>query len=171
MPGFADLEYSIVEPRLTSCRTHPGVAFTQGNAPTVLVIFQEFPASIIEEHGRQALEAIETMSGKPVPGQVWRKLKSIVTASGDGSGGGAQIAEDRVALLMDQYRRMLRFLGGKGCLVNSVHAEVEQIRLAHAGARFHINHRMLERNRLSCNEVLERRRLLVWTTPSKYTQR
>lgn len=113
------------------------------------MLFQEFPASIIEEHGRQALEAIETMSGKPVPGQVWRKLKPIAT----GSGGGAQRSGDRVALLTDQYRQMLRFLGEKGCLVNSVHAEVEQMRLALAGARFYVNHRMLGKGLHSVTQV------------------
>lgn len=81
---------------------------------------QEFPASIIEAHGRPALEAIETMCGKRVPGQTWRKLAPAVGSGG--AGGGA--ADIRVAALMDQYRQMLRFLGEKGCLLNSVRPEV-----------------------------------------------
>lgn len=82
---------------------------------------QEFPRSICEAHGRPALEAIETMSGKRVPGQVWRKLAS---SHGGGGGGGVGRADERVSALMDQYRQMLRFLGEKGCLLNSVRPEV-----------------------------------------------
>lgn len=75
---------------------------------------QEFPGSVLETHGQPVLEAIETMSGRKVPGQAWRKIHP--------SGGGR--AEDRVALLMEQYRQMLRFLGEKGCLLHSVRPEV-----------------------------------------------
>lgn len=91
---------------------------------------QEFPRSICEAHGRPALEAIETMSGKRVPGQVWRRLRPVTAGGkngggmGGGSGGGIGRADDRVAALMDQYRQMLRFLGEKGCLLNSVRPEV-----------------------------------------------
>lgn len=83
---------------------------------------QDFPASIIEAHGRPALEAIETMSGKRIPGQVWRKL-GPVTVAGVGGGGGAK-ADNRVASLMDQYQQMLKFLKEKGCLLNCLPAEV-----------------------------------------------
>ncbi len=60
------------------------------------------------------------MSGKRVPGQVWRKL----AGGGGGKGGGVGKADERVAALMEQYRQMLRFLGEKGCLLNSVRPEV-----------------------------------------------
>lgn len=65
------------------------------------------------------------MSGKRVPGQVWRKLGPGPTGgkgSGDRSGLGR--ADKRVAALMEQYRQMLRWLGEKGCLLNSVRPEV-----------------------------------------------
>lgn len=75
---------------------------------------QEFPGSITGAHGKPAIEAIETMSGKKVPGQTWRKIAP-------GKGGRA---EDRIPLLLDQYRHMLRFLTEKGCLLNSVRPEV-----------------------------------------------
>lgn len=61
------------------------------------------------------------MSGKRVPGQVWRKLGP---SPGGGKGGSGGRADDRVAALMEQYRQMLRFLGEKGCLLNSVRPEV-----------------------------------------------
>lgn len=62
------------------------------------------------------------MSGKRVPGQVWRKLGP---SPGGGKGGSGGRADDRVAALMEQYRQMLRFLGEKGCLLNSVRPEVQ----------------------------------------------
>lgn len=66
------------------------------------------------------------MSGKRVPGQVWRKLgPSPGGGKGGGSGGGVVgRADERVAALMEQYHQMLRFLGEKGCLLNSVRPEV-----------------------------------------------
>lgn len=75
------------------------------------------------------------MSGKRVPGQVWRKLGP---GPGGGKGGGGGVsggsslgrADDRVAALMEQYRQMLRFLGEKGCLLNSVRPEVRSLLLA-----------------------------------------
>ncbi|CAM9417721.1 unnamed protein product, partial [Hapterophycus canaliculatus] len=82
---------------------------------------QEFPRSVCEAHGRPALEAMETMSGKRVPGQVWNKLSPH---PGGGGGGGVGRADERVAALIGQYRQMLRFLGEKGCLLNSVRPEV-----------------------------------------------
>ena len=86
--------------------------------------FQEFPKSIVEAHGRPALEAIESMSGKRVPGQVWQKISPLMTAAGDSGDGDVTRPESRVTLLMDQYKKMLRFLGEKGCLVNSIRPEV-----------------------------------------------
>lgn len=65
------------------------------------------------------------MSGKRVPGQVWRKLSS---SHRGGGGGGVGRADERVSALMDQYRQMLRFLGEKGCLLNSVRPEVHGYR-------------------------------------------
>lgn len=92
---------------------------------------QEFPRSICEAHGRPALEAIETMSGKRVPGQVWRKLGPS-PGGGKSSGGGSGMgkADERVSALMEQYRQMLRFLGEKGCLLNTVRPEVRLLHLA-----------------------------------------
>lgn len=75
---------------------------------------QNFPGSIIEAHGRPALEAIEVMSGRKVPGQAWRKITQA---------GGSRV-EERISLLMEQYRQMLRFLGVKGCLLNYLRPEV-----------------------------------------------
>eukprot|EP00903_Cladosiphon_okamuranus_P009303 g8875.t1 len=94
------------------------------NANVATTFIEEFPRSICEAHGRPALEAIETMSGKRVPGQVWRKL-GPGPGGGKGSGGGSGLgrADDRVAALMEQYRQMLRYLGEKGCLLNSVRPE------------------------------------------------
>lgn len=65
------------------------------------------------------------MSGKRVPGQVWRKL-GPAPGGGKGSSGGGGVgrADERIAALMEQYRQMLRFLGEKGCLLNSVRPEV-----------------------------------------------
>lgn len=81
------------------------------------VFAQEFPASIIEANGRHAFEAIETMSGKKVPGQVWRKISTAVDMRMD----------DRIGMLVEQYRQMLRFLGEKGCLLNFIRPEVELV--------------------------------------------
>lgn len=56
--------------------------------------------SIIESDGRLALEAIEKMSGKQIPGQSWRRLQSQ-----------ARIPwENRCTMLQEQYSAMLRFL-------------------------------------------------------------
>lgn len=72
------------------------------------------------------------MSGKRVPGQVWRKLgPGPGGGKGGGSGGsGVGRADERIAALMDQYRQMLRFLGEKGCLLNSVRPEVQLLQIA-----------------------------------------
>lgn len=83
-------------------------------SPPHKTTLQHFPTSVLEMNGRPALEAIETMSGRKVPGQSWGKI----SPAGGGRG------EDRVPLLMEQYRHMLRFLVEKGCLLNSVRPEV-----------------------------------------------
>lgn len=56
------------------------------------------------------------MSGRKVPGQTWRKITQA---------GGSRI-EERISLLMEQYRQMLRFLGEKGCLLNYLRPEVNR---------------------------------------------
>ncbi|CAM9172605.1 unnamed protein product [Choristocarpus tenellus] len=90
-------------------------------ANVVTTPIKEFPQSLIERHGAPAFEAIETMCGRRVPGQTWRRVK--------------QRAEDRVEQLIVQYRQLLRFLTERGCLLNKVRPEALLDRLDYIRGR------------------------------------
>jgi hypothetical protein len=72
-----------------------------------------FPGTILESYGKLAVEAIECMSGKKLPGtcQNWLKISKLKPAA------------ERAALLYEQYSAVLNWLRERGCLLAGVRAE------------------------------------------------
>ncbi|CAM9548186.1 unnamed protein product [Chrysoparadoxa australica] len=70
---------------------------------------ESFPGDFIASHGKLAVKAVETMSSKSIPGQVWKKIASA--------------PEKRVSQLLGQYSAFLKFLKGHGCLLHGIQSE------------------------------------------------